>query len=80
MFLIMVADGHLFGKQLFIWFTVRVLPERFVNFCTCPLSLLVLRVEYDHFLSQMDKLCFFLFFYRIGKPPDLAGTVLLLLE
>ena len=35
-------NDHLFGKELFIRFTVRVFRERLSNF-VCVLSLLVLR-------------------------------------
>ena len=45
LFLIRVAEHHLFGKELFIRFAIRVFRERLLIFVYALLSLLVLRVE-----------------------------------
>ena len=37
-------NDHLFGKELFIWFPVRVFQECLSNFVCVLLALLVLRV------------------------------------
>ena len=41
----LVLSDHLFGEELFIWFTVHVFRGRLSNFVYVLLSLLVLRIS-----------------------------------
>ena len=62
LFSTMVAEKHLFGKELFIQVTVRVFPER-LSICVClSFPFAFFKVKLWHFIVLIPNLCLSIYF------------------